>query len=64
MHVIALGEGERLSDEAPQPLAQRAIRALHVIGLSAPFAHRLVLLLRNYVLVALLSLAALPCRIT
>lgn len=36
MHAIALGEGERFSHEAVQPLTQRRVPSLHVAGLSAP----------------------------
>jgi hypothetical protein len=58
MHHLALGEGERFAHEAAQPLAQREIPPLHVVGLSAVFAHRFMLLLGHDVTIRLPEVGA------
>lgn len=53
VHVVALGEGERLAHESTHPLAQAEVPALDVIGLAALFSDRHVLVLGDDLLVAL-----------
>ena len=48
VHLVGLGERERLSNETSQALAQGVVPALHVCQLPASLAHRLVALLRNH----------------
>lgn len=43
MHRLALAEGMRLSDKAGQPLPQRVVPALDIVGLVADFTERLML---------------------
>ena len=57
VHLLALRKRQRLSYEASQTLAQRAIPALHVVGLPFAFAHRPMSVFRQDFLVALPEIA-------
>ena len=57
MHQVALGERERLPNEAPQSLAQDVVEALNVTRLAVAFARGFVLFIRKYLLVSLPKVA-------
>lgn len=57
VHLVTFRERERLPDEPPQALTHDVVEALNVAGLAFAFARRLMLLVRQHLLVSLPEVA-------
>ena len=52
VHRVRFGKRERLANKPPDPLAQRIVPPLDMVGLPALFADRVMLLIRNDLLIS------------
>ena len=57
VHLVALGKGERLADEASHALPQSVVPSLHMVGLAALFANGCMLFIGQHFVIRLPKVA-------